>query len=84
MYERCFKRLIDLVVSLIAFPFVLIVIVIMAPIIYINDPGPIFYNAERLGKDGKTYKMFKLRSMKVNAPDIRNSDGSTFNGDKDT
>ena len=83
MYERCFKRLIDLVVSLIAFPFVLIVIVIMAPIIYINDPGPIFYNAERLGKDGKTYKMFKLRSMKVNAPDIRNSDGSTFNGDKD-
>lgn len=83
MYERFFKRLIDLIVSLIAFPFVLIVIVIMAPIIYINDPGPIFYNAERLGKDGKTYKMFKLRSMKVNAPDIRNSDGSTFNGDKD-
>ena len=83
MYERFFKRMIDLIVSLIAFPFVLIVIVIMAPIIYINDPGPIFYNAERLGKDGKTYKMFKLRSMKVNAPDIRNSDGSTFNGDKD-
>ena len=32
---------------------------------------------------GKTFKMFKLRSMKVNAPDIRLADGSTYNGDDD-
>ena len=36
-----------------------------------------------MGKDGRIYKMFKLRSMYMNAPDIRNADGSTFNADKD-
>lgn len=83
MYERFFKRMIDLIISLIALPFVLITIVIMAPIIYINDPGPIFYNALRRGRKGKNFKMMKFRSMYVNSPDLRNSDGSTFNSDYD-
>lgn len=83
MYQNYVKRLIDFLVALIAMPFVLFVIVVMAPVIYINDPGPIFYNAERRGKDGKTFKMFKLRSMYVNSPDIKNSDGSTFNSKND-
>lgn len=83
MYKKFFKRLIDIVLSLIALPFVLLVIIIMAPFIYFEDKGPVFYNAPRRGKNGKTFKMFKLRSMYVNAPDIRNSDGSTFNSDKD-
>ena len=77
------KRLFDIVLSLIALPFVLLVILIFAPIIYITDKGPIFYNAERLGHKGKIFKMYKLRSMKVNAPDIRNADGSTYNGAND-
>ena len=51
--------------------------------IKIEDKGPVFFNSERLGKDGKCFKMFKLRSMKVNAPDIRNKDGSTYNSDDD-
>lgn len=83
MYRRFIKRIIDIIFSLCALPFVLIEIILLGPIIFLTDKGPIFYNAERLGKDGKTYKMFKLRSMKVNAPDIRNEDGSTFNGDND-
>ena len=83
MYKKFFKRLIDIVLSLIALPFVLLVIVIMAPFINLEDKGPVFYNAERRGKDGKPFKMFKLRSMYVNAPDIRTADGSTFNSDKD-
>ena len=84
MYKHFIKRLIDIVISLIALPFVLLAIIIMAPIIYINDPGPIFYNATRRGKDGKTFKMFKLRSMYVNSPDLRNADGTTFNSSNDT
>ncbi len=84
MYKKFFKRLIDIVLSLIALPFVLLVIVIMAPFIYLEDKGPVFYNAERRGKNGKPFKMFKLRSMYVNAPDIRTADGSTFNSDKDS
>lgn len=83
MYRKFFKRFIDIILSLIAFPFVILVIFIMAPIIYINDPGPIFYNAPRRGKRGKNFKMLKLRSMYVNSPDIRNSDGSTFNSSDD-
>lgn len=83
MYKKFFKRAIDIVLSLIALPFVLLVIVIMAPFIYFEDRGPVFYNATRRGKDGKEFKMFKLRSMYVNSPDLKNADGSTFNSDKD-
>lgn len=83
MYKKFFKRLIDIILALIALPFVLLAIAIMAPFIYFEDKGPIFYNAPRLGKDGRVFNMFKLRSMRVNAPDIRNADGSTYNGDND-
>ena len=83
MYKKFFKRAIDIVLSLIASPFVLLIIAIMAPFIYFEDRGPIFYNATRRGKDGKNFRMFKLRSMYVNSPDLKNADGSTFNSDKD-
>lgn len=83
MYSRGIKRVFDFIIGLIALPFVLVITIIMAPIIYLNDKGPIFYNASRLGKNGKPFKMYKFRSMMVNAPDIRNEDGSTYNGDDD-
>lgn len=83
MYNRIFKRLIDLLISLLALPFVCIAILILAPIIYFTDKGPVFYSAERLGYKGKTFKMYKLRSMKVNSPNLINSDGSTYNGEND-
>lgn len=83
MYRIFLKRLFDIIIGLIALPFVLIVIIIFGPIIYLTDKGPVFYNATRAGKDYKSFKMFKLRSMYVNAPDIRNADGSTFNSDND-
>lgn len=83
MYINFVKRFIDIIIGILAFPFVLVLIIIMGPIIYFNDKGPIFYNAERLGLNGKPFKMFKFRSMFVNAPDIRNEDGSTYNGDDD-
>lgn len=83
MYKHFFKRIIDILIGLIALPFVLFVIVVFAPIIYLTDKGPIFYNANRAGKDYKPFKMFKLRSMYVNSPDLKNPDGSTFNSDND-
>ena len=83
MYKKFFKRFFDIVISFLALPFVLLVVIIMAPIIYINDPGPVFYNATRRGMNGKSFKMFKLRSMYVNSPNLKNADGSTFNSDKD-
>lgn len=83
MYKHFFKRFIDIILSLIALPFVLLVIIIMAPIIYFTDRGPVFYNATRRGRNGKNFKMFKLRSMYVNSPNLKNADGSAFNSDND-
>lgn len=83
MYKFFLKRLIDILVSLVALPFVFLTIVIFGPIIYFTDKGPIFYCGERIGKNGKPFRMFKFRSMKVNAPDVRLEDGSTYNGDDD-
>ncbi len=83
MYKNFFKPLIDFCGALLMLPFVLLVIIVFAPIIYFTDRGPVFYNAPRTGLRCKHFKMFKLRSMYVNAPDIRNADGSTFNSDKD-
>ena len=64
-------------------PMWFLILVIIGPLIYFEDKGPIFYNAPRLGKDGKIFIMYKFRSMKVNAPDIKNEDGSTFNSEDD-
>lgn len=83
MYRYFFKRLIDILVSLIALPFVFLTIIIFGPIIYFTDKGPIFYCGKRIGKNDKPFKMVKFRSMKVNAPDIRLEDGSTYNGEDD-
>ena len=83
MIYRFFKRLFDIILSLIALPFVLLAIAIFAPIIYFTDRGPVFYNAERLGYKGKVFKMYKLRSMKVNSPNLKAADGSTYNGEDD-
>lgn len=83
MYQHFFKRLFDIIGSLIILPFVLLEIIVLAPIIWLTDRGPVFYNAPRIGRKRKIYKMFKLRSMYVNSPDLKNPDGSTYNSDDD-
>ena len=83
MYRVFFKRLLDIIIGLVGVIFTIPVFIILAPIIHFTDGGPVFYNAERIGINGKLFKMYKFRSMYVNAPDIRNSDGSTYNGDDD-
>jgi len=83
MYRYFFKRVFDFIGALALLPFVLLEIIILAPFIWMTDKGPVFYNALRAGKDYKPFKMFKLRSMYVNSPDLKNPDGSTFNSDND-
>lgn len=84
IYLRFFKRLLDITCSIIALPVLFIVLIPVAILIKLNDNGPIFYNSIRLGKNKVPFKMFKFRTMKVNAPDIRLSDGSTYNGQNDS
>lgn len=80
---RFIKRIFDIVCSVILMIPVGVIIIISTIIIKKEDNGPVFYMANRTGRYGKTFKMYKLRSMKVNAPDIRLADGSTYNGDDD-
>lgn len=80
---RFVKRTFDIVCSTVLMIPVGIVIGVSSIFIKTEDKGPIFYMANRTGRYGNTFKMFKLRSMKVNAPDIRLVDGSTYNGDND-
>ncbi|WP_341785913.1 sugar transferase [Sporosarcina pasteurii] len=65
-------------------PFFLLLLIPISIAIKIEDRGPIFYGGTRVGKDGKEFIMYKFRSMTVNAPDIRNEDGSTYNSSIDT
>ena len=83
MYKKCIKRVLDIIFSIILLPFVLLEIILLGPLIYLEDRGSIFYMAKRRGLNGKIFKMFKLRSMKMNAPDIRNKNNSTFNSSND-
>ncbi|MBR4235522.1 MAG: sugar transferase [Clostridia bacterium] len=83
MYKHFIKRALDILVSVVALPFFALIYIFLAPAIYLSDKGPVFYTAPRLGMNGKVFNMYKFRSMKVNAPDIRNADGSTFNSAND-
>lgn len=83
-YQLGIKRLIDIIICLIALPFVLIILIPVAIAIKIEDQGPIFYHSGRIGVGFKEFGMLKFRSMKVNAPDLRNEDGSTFNSNVDS
>lgn len=77
------KRLCDIAIGIAALPVVGAVTALCGTAIKLEDGGPVFYNAPRVGKDGVDYTMYKLRSMKVNAPALVNEDGTTYNGPVD-
>lgn len=83
-YQLGIKRVIDIVICLGALPFVFIIFIPVAIAIKAEDHGPLFYRSMRIGKGFKKFGMLKFRSMRVNAPDIRNEDGSTFNSRTDS
>lgn len=63
-----FKRIIDIIGSLVGIILLLPLTCIVAFInIIFRENGPLFYTQERIGKDGKKFKMFKYRSMVVDA-----------------
>lgn len=83
LYRDYIKRAIDIVVSLMAMVFILIIGIPIAIAIKIEDGGSILYSGLRYGKNMKKFSMYKFRSMKMNAADIRNADGTTFNSKDD-
>ena len=83
MYQNILKPLFDFCGALLLLPLVSLVVIVFSPIIWLTDRGPVFYNAPRTGLRCQQFKMFKLRSMYVNSPDLRNVDGSTYNAGDD-
>lgn len=82
-YQNTIKRCIDILISVAILPFIIVITLPVAIAIKLEDGGPAFYKSRRLGKGFKEFDMLKFRSMKVNAPDIRNNDGSTYNSQED-
>lgn len=84
MYKYFIKRLLDVILAIALIPLLLVVTVLVAPFIFLEDKGSVFYISDRLGKKGRVFKMYKFRTMKENSRDIRNADGSTYNGEYDS
>lgn len=67
MYKNHIKRLIDVVLSVMAIIVLSWLYLIIAVLIKCTSKGPVLFKQDRLGKDGKTYQIYKFRSMKVGA-----------------
>lgn len=61
------KRLMDIAGGLVGCMVTGILFLIVAPFIYKESPGPIFFAQERVGKNGRKFKMYKFRSMYLDA-----------------
>lgn len=70
MYKFFLKRLIDIILSFLGTVVLIPFFIIIGIVIYINDPGPVFFKQKRSGKDKKIFWLHKFRSMKMNTPDL--------------
>ena len=65
--QRSLKRILDIVVALLGFLAALPLMLLTAIAIKIFDPGPVFYSQERAGRYEKPFKVYKFRTMRVDA-----------------
>jgi lipopolysaccharide/colanic/teichoic acid biosynthesis glycosyltransferase len=70
------KRAIDVGVSLVGIILLAPVMMLIAILIKLDSPGPVFYLGQRIGRNSKPFTMYKFRSMYLNSPILRNPDGS--------
>lgn len=61
------KRSLDILGGLVGCAITLVLTLILGPMIYIQSPGPIFFTQTRVGRNGKKFKMYKFRSMYMDA-----------------
>lgn len=82
-YSQYGKRIGDLLGVVALAPAATLLTGAAAVAIKLDDGGPVLYRSTRLGKDLQPFTLLKLRSMTVNAPDVRNPDGTTFSSADD-
>lgn len=64
------KRLFDLTASLLGLLLLFPLFIVIALAIRLDTPGPIFYRATRVGRDGHLFKLYKFRTMIINADQL--------------
>ena len=67
MKHVIYKRVLDIVGGIVGCLLTLVLIVVVGPLIYIKSPGPIFFAQTRIGKNGRRFKIYKFRSMYMDA-----------------
>ena len=77
------KHILDKIFGVILLILLSPILGIVAIAIKIDSEGPVIFKQKRLGKHGEIFEIYKFRTMYVDAPDLRNKDGSTFNSDDD-
>ena len=68
MYERWIKRALDVVLSLCALAVLSPVMLIVALLIKLDSPGPVFFKQKRYGKNRSFFEIYKFRSMRTDTP----------------
>lgn len=68
--NRITKRIFDLIIGSVAFLLVLPILIVVSVWIKLDSKGPVFFNGERIGKDGKLFKCYKFRSMYMNSDEL--------------
>jgi lipopolysaccharide/colanic/teichoic acid biosynthesis glycosyltransferase len=66
-FQMAFKRILDVVISSALLALLVIPLVLVAIAIKLDSPGPVFYPHERVGHNGRRFRMYKFRSMHVAA-----------------
>lgn len=69
-YNKVFKRIFDLIVSVIIMPIIAIIGIIIMVCIYRESPGPVIFKHRRVGKNGRMFSCYKFRTMVINAEDV--------------
>ena len=65
-----FSRALDIVLILLAAPYILLAFLVIALLIRLDSPGPVFYHQTRIGRFGRKFHVYKFRTMVVNADQI--------------
>ena len=68
LYKKFIKRAIDVIVSFIGIIVLIPVWLIISIALYVDDPGPVIFTQNRIGKNKKIFKIWKFRSMKMSTP----------------
>jgi exopolysaccharide biosynthesis polyprenyl glycosylphosphotransferase len=67
MFNKLVKRLVDIVGAIIGLALSAPLIAVFGALVYLESPGPILYRQRRLGRNGKTFDLLKIRSMRLDA-----------------